>query len=319
MATRKIKEKRTRREFLKTGTLLGTSALLPNLANASDSKPLSPKAGSPPSVKLNNGVHIPMVGFGTFPFRGQQCTERMIEAVESGYRLFDTAKIYANEDAVGVAIKQCGVARDELFITTKIWHNDFTYEGAKTAFNIAMDKLGLEYLDLYLIHRPRPGLLNAWRAMEELYEEGRIRALGVSNIEVNHLDKLLSNVDVKPVLNQIESHSFFHQPELHRLMQKHNIYTQAWSPFAQGRHGLFSNPTLVEIGKQYGKTAAQVNLRWLFQRGIISIPRTSKKAHMDENMAIFDFELSNVDMVAISRMDLGKTAFPEWLDPKAGI
>ena len=229
-----------------------------------------------------------------------------------GYRLIDTATIYGNEESVGKGIKQSGIDRKELFITSKLWVDDSGYESTKKAFETSLNKLQLDYLDLYLIHRPRGDVKGTWKAMEELYKEGKIRAIGVSNFEDNHLDELISEFEVKPAVNQIETHTFFQQENANKSLKKYGIQMEAWSPFAQGRNEHITNQVLAEIGKKYNKTNAQVSLRWHFQRGIVAIPRSSQKAHMKENLEIFDFELSKTEMKTISALDLNKTQFPEW-------
>nr|MDA3823931.1 aldo/keto reductase [Bacteroidales bacterium] len=234
------------------------------------------------------------------------------EAISVGYRLIDTAHIYGNEEAVGEGIKLSGINREELFITSKLWVDDAGYESTKKAFETSIKKLGIEYLDLYLIHRPRGDVKGTWKAMEELNKEGKIRAIGVSNFEPEQLDELMDYASIEPAINQIETHVFFQEQESYDYLRKVKIQMEAWSPFAAGRNGIFSNITLTEIGKKYSKSIAQVCLRWHHQRGIIAIPRSSQKAHMIENLNIFDFELSEKDMKTIAKLDLNITQFPEW-------
>lgn len=264
------------------------------------------------TVVLNNGVKMPILGFGTLELNGSVGKRSVAEAIALGYRLFDTATVYGNEEAVGQGIKESGINREELFVTTKLWVDDTGYEKTKKAFETSLNKLGLEYIDLYLIHRPRGDLRGAWKAMEELYEAGKIRAIGVSNFEPEQLEELLSYAKVKPVVNQIETHPFFQQYKSRAVLKGLNIQMEAWSPLAGGRNDIFNNPALVAIGKKHNKTAAQVSLRWLIQRGIVAIPRTDNPEYMKENIDIFDFELDEADMLKIAGLDLNITQFPEW-------
>ena len=270
-----------------------------------------------PAVTLNNGVEMPILGFGTLDLRGDLGKESVAKAISVGYRLFDTATIYGNEDAVGAGIekglKESGVDRKDLFITSKLWVDDMVgYESAKKAFETSLNKLGLDYLDLYLIHRPRGDVRASWKAMEDLYEAGKIKAIGVSNFTSEQLDELLSYAKIVPAVNQIEAHPFFQQDEAQEDLQKRGIQMEAWSPFAGGRNDIFNNPVLNAIGKKHNKTAAQVGLRWFVQRGIAVIPRTSNKDYMIENLNVFDFNLDDSDMKQISALDLNITQFPEW-------
>jgi 2,5-diketo-D-gluconate reductase A len=265
-----------------------------------------------PAVTLNNGLKMPMLGFGTNTLTGEVGERSVFDAISVGYRLIDTANIYGNEEAVGAGIKKSGIKREELFVTSKLWVDDAGYESTKKAYQTSLDKLGLEYLDLYLIHRPRGDVKGSWKAMEELYEAGKIKAIGVSNFEPAQMDELLSYAKVKPVINQIETHVFFQEPVQYEYLKKTGIQMEAWSPFAAGRNTIFSNPTLAEIGKKHNKSIAQVCLRWHFQRGIVAIPRSSNKEHMIENLNIFDFKLDESDIKTISTLDLNKTQFPEW-------
>jgi 2,5-diketo-D-gluconate reductase A len=234
------------------------------------------------------------------------------EAISVGYRLIDTAHIYGNEEAVGEGIKLSGIKREELFITSKLWVDDSGYEGTKKAFATSLNKLGLDYLDLYLIHRPRGDVKGSWKAMEELNKEGKIRAIGVSNFQPDQLDELMTYANIKPAINQIETHVFLQQNASYDYLKKSQIQMEAWSPFAAGRNEMFKNRVLADIGSKYNKSNAQVILRWHYQRGIIAIPRSSQKEHMIENLNIFDFELSKPDMQTIAKLDLNKTQFPEW-------
>ncbi len=264
------------------------------------------------TVTLNNGVQMPVLGFGTLYLNDDLGVECVADAIAQGYRLIDTATVYGNEKAVGGGIKKSGINREELFVTSKVWVDDSGYEKAKVAFQTSLDKLGLDYLDLYLIHRPRGDVKGSWLAMEDLYREGRIKAIGVSNFENSHLDELLSYATVKPAVNQIETHTFFQQEKARKDLKKYGIQMEAWSPLAQGRNGHFTNETLAAIGKRYGKSNAQVSLRWHYQRGIVAIPRSSQQAHRKENLNIFDFELDDADMKKIAALDLNITQFPEW-------
>jgi len=264
------------------------------------------------TITLNNGIKMPILGFGTLYLNDDVGVQCVSDAISLGYRLIDTATVYGNEASVGGGIKKSGINREELFVTSKLWVDDYGFETAKKAFQTSLDKLGLDYLDLYLIHRPRGDVKGSWKAMEDLHKEGKIRAIGVSNFEANHLDELISYAKIKPAVNQIETHAFFQQDMAKETLKKYGIQMEAWSPLAQGRNGLFTNETLAAIGKKYNKNNAQVSLRWHYQRGIVAIPRSSQKAHMLENLNIFDFELDESDMNTISALDLNITQFPEW-------
>lgn len=257
-------------------------------------------------VTLNNGVKMPMEGFGVFQMpEAAVCEQAIHDALTAGYRLIDTAAAYFNEEAVGAAIKKSGIPREELFITTKLWIQDASYEGAKKAFAISLHKLNLDYLDLYLIHQPMSDYYGAWRAMEELYEEGKIRAIGVCNFYPDRLADLCANVKVTPAVNQIELHPFFAQTGALATMKEAGVQPEAWGPMAEGKHGIFTHPVLTEIGAKYGKTAAQVALRWNTQRGVVIIPKSTHKERMEENLNIWDFKLDKADLAAISGLDLG--------------
>lgn len=264
------------------------------------------------SISLNNGIQMPILGFGTLYLRDEVGIQCVSDAISLGYRLIDTATVYGNEEAVGGGITKSGINREELFVTSKLWVDDSGYEKGKKAFQTSLDKLGLDYLDLYLIHRPRGDVKGSWKAMEELYKEGKIRAIGVSNYEANHLEELMAYAKIKPAVNQIETHAFFQQEKARETLKKYEIQMEAWSPLAQGRNELFSNETLAAIAKKHNKNNAQVSLRWHYQRGIVAIPRSSQKEHMQENLNIFDFELDESEMNTISSLDLNITQFPEW-------
>ncbi len=260
------------------------------------------------NVKLSNGVEMPIEGFGVFQVPElSECEKAVSEALNVGYRLIDTAAAYFNEEAVGKAVSKSGIKREDLFITTKLWIQDAGYDKAKQAFQVSLDKLGLDYLDLYLIHQPFSDYYGSWRAIEELYEQGKIRAIGVCNFYPDRLADLCLNAKIKPMVNQIEIHPFFQQQKAIEVMKEFGVQPEAWGPFAEGKFGIFQNETLNEIAKKYGKTAAQVILRWNVQRNVIVIPKTVKKERMEQNFDIWDFELSNEDMQKISTLDLGKS------------
>ena len=259
-------------------------------------------------VVLNNGVEMPLLGFGVFQIPDQEeCEQVVFDALEAGYRLFDTAAAYMNEEAVGRAIKRSGIPREELFITTKLWVQDHSFENTKKAFEVSLKKLDVDYLDLYLIHQPFSDYYGSWRAMEELYKEGKIRAIGVSNFYQDRLVDLILGNEIVPAVNQVETHPFFQQTEAKEIMEEYGVQIQSWGPFAEGQNNIFQNEKLTEIGSKYKKTVAQVILRWHFQRGIVTIPKTVHKERMVENINIFDFTLTNEDMEIIATMDIGKS------------
>ena len=257
-------------------------------------------------VTLNNGVKMPLEGFGVFQVPDPAvCEQAVLDAIATGYRLIDTAAAYMNEQAVGAAIQKCGVPREELFITTKLWVQDASYEGAKRAIETSLRNLGLDYIDLYLIHQPMGDYIGAYRAMEEAYREGKLKAIGVCNFYPNRLADLCETVEVTPAVNQVELHPFFQQENALTLMKEYGVVPEAWGPCAEGNHGIFTHPVLTEIGKQYGKTAAQVALRWNVQRGVVVIPKSIHKNRMEQNIDIWDFQLSEEDMAQIAKLDLG--------------
>ena len=267
-------------------------------------------------ITLNNGVKMPLEGFGVFQVPDPAvCEKAVLDAVASGYRLIDTAAAYRNEAAVGEAIKKCGVPREELFITTKLWVQDASYEGAKAAFQTSMEKLGLDHLDLYLIHQPMGDYYGAWRAMEDLYKAGKIKAIGVCNFYPHVLADFCETVEVKPAVNQVELHPFFQQKEALALMKEYSIVPEAWGPFAEGKHGIFTHPVLTAIGKKHGKTAAQVALRWNIQRGVVVIPKSVHKDRMEQNMAVWDFALTEEEMAEIEKLDLGHSEIVDHTSP----
>ena len=262
------------------------------------------------NVKLNNGVEMPILGFGVYLIPDyDECKIAVLDALETGYRLIDTASAYFNEKAVGDAIKESGINRKELFITTKLWHTDSGYEKTKKGFENSMEKLQLDYLDLYLIHQPFGDYYGSWRAMEELYENKKIRAIGVCNFYPDRFLDLAEYNKIKPMVNQIETHPFFQRESDNEIMKNYGTQIESWGPFAQGRKDLFNNQILLDIGKKYNKSASQVILRWLIQRNIVAIPKSVHKERMIENFNIFDFELSSDDMNKIKSMDTGKSDF----------
>ena len=269
------------------------------------------------TVKLNNGVEMPLEGFGVFQVPDPAvCEQAVLDAIATGYRLIDTAAAYMNEEAVGKAIAKCGVPREELFITTKLWVQDASYEGAKKAIETSLQKLGLDYIDLYLLHQPMGDYIGAYRAMEEAYKEGKLKAIGVCNFYPNRLADLCETVEVKPAVNQVELHPFFQQENALALMKQYGVHPEAWGPFAEGNHGIFTHPVLSAIGQKYGKSAAQVALRWNVQRGVTVIPKSVHKERMEQNLAIWDFQLRDEDMAEIAGLNIGHSEIVDHSDPK---
>jgi 2,5-diketo-D-gluconate reductase A len=267
-------------------------------------------------VKLNNGVEMPILGFGVFQVTDlAECERSVLDAINTGYRLIDTAQSYMNEEAVGRAIKASGVAREELFITTKLWIQSNGHEGAKKAFEASLKKLQLDYLDLYLIHQPYGDVYGEWRAMQELYKEGRVRAIGVSNFHPDRLMDLIVNNEIVPAVNQIETHPFHQQNETQKFLQENNVQIESWGPFAEGKNNIFHKELLASIGKKYNKSIAQVILRWLTQRGVIAIPKSVRKERMEENLNSLDFQLSSEEMEAIKSLDMNASLFFDHRDP----
>lgn len=262
-------------------------------------------------VVLNNGVQMPSIGFGVFRIENQQeCEDAVVQAIQSGYRLIDTASAYGNEEAVGRAIRRSAVPRDELFITTKLWITDTSYEGAMRGFRRSLERLKLDYVDLYLIHHPFHDYYGAWRAMEELYEEGKVRAIGVDNFTQDRLADFIFFNKVKPAVNLIECNAFFQREDDRSYMNSQGIQMQAWSPLAAGNAGLMNQPLLLQLSQKYQKTVPQIVLRWLIQRGIVPLVKSVKTERMRENLDIFDFELLPDDMAAIAALDTGRSCFP---------
>lgn len=269
------------------------------------------------TVTLNNGVEMPVLGFGVFQVKDlEECERSVTDAIETGYRLIDTAQSYENEEAVGKAIKRSGVKREELFITTKLWIQSNGYEGAKKAFENSLRKLQLEYLDLYLIHQPFGDVYGEWRAMEELYKEGKVKAIGVSNFQPDRLIDLIIHNEIVPAVNQVETHPFHQQTDTQTFMQENKVQIESWGPFAEGKNDLFHNGLLLSIGKKYNKSTAQVVIRWLTQRGVVAIPKSVRKERMAENFNSLDFQLSNEDMEAIKTLDTNASLFFDHRDPK---
>ena len=270
-----------------------------------------------PSVTLNNGVEMPILGFGVFQVSDAEVCERSVyEAIRTGYRLIDTAASYGNEEAVGKAIKRGGVPREELFVTTKLWIQDAGYESAKQAFERSLHRLQLDYLDLYLIHQPIGDVYGSWRAMEELYREGRIRAIGVSNFQPDRIMDLMLHNEVAPAVDQIETHPFNQQIETAKFLQENNVQIESWGPFAEGKNNIFQNELLLSIAGKYKKSVAQVILRWLTQRGVVVLSKSVRKERIIENFNIFDFELDPQDMDAIVALDMKVSSFFDHRDPR---
>ena len=267
-------------------------------------------------VKLNNGVEMPILGFGVFQVKDlDECERSVRNAIEVGYRLIDTAQSYGNEEAVGKAINSSGVPREELFITTKVWIQSNGYEGTKRAFENSLKRLQLDYIDLYLIHQPLGDVYGEWRTMQDLYKEGKARAIGVSNFQPDRLIDLITHNEIVPAVDQIETHPFHQQSEVQKFLQENNVQIESWGPFAEGKNNIFHNELLFSIGKKYNKSIAQVILRWLTQRGIVAIPKSVRRERMEENFNIFDFELSEEDMGTIKTLDTKTTSFFDHRDP----
>ena len=268
------------------------------------------------NVKLSNGVEMPLEGFGVFQIPDLAECERVTRtAIQSGYHLIDTAAVYMNEEAVGAAIAASGVAREKLFVTTKLWVQDMSYDGADAAFETSLKKLGLDYIDLYLLHQPMGDVFAAWRRIEELYRAGRIRAIGVSNFYPAPLADFCETVEIKPMVNQVELHPFFQQETALANMKHYGVHAQAWGPLAEGKHGIFSHPVLTAIGEKYGKTAAQAALRWNTQRGVSILPKSVRIERIAANLDIWDFSLTEAEMEEIAKLDLGHSEIVNHDDP----
>jgi diketogulonate reductase-like aldo/keto reductase len=268
------------------------------------------------NVILNNGVEMPILGFGVYQVPDPtECERSVLTALEAGYRSLDTAAVYQNEEAVGKAIKKSGIDRRELFITTKLWVSHTGYEKTKQGFEQSLNKLGLDYLDLYLIHQPFGDVHGSWRAMEELYDSGKIRAIGISNFQPDRVMDMIAFNKVVPAVNQIETHPFHQLIETQQFLKENNIQQESWGPFAEGKNGLFTNELLAGIGKKYDKSIAQVVLRWMIQRGIVAIPKSVTKERIVQNFDVFDFELAEDDMAQIKTLDQKQSAFFDHRDP----
>jgi 2,5-diketo-D-gluconate reductase A len=268
-------------------------------------------------VTLNNGVEMPVLGFGVFQVTDlAECERSVVDAIDTGYRLIDTAQSYMNEEAVGRAVKRSGISRQELFVTTKLWIQSNGYEGTKDAFERSLKRLQLDYIDLFLIHQPYGDVYGEWRAMEDLYKEGRIRAIGVSNFQPDRLMDLMIHNEIVPAVNQVETHPFHQQVETQQFLVENNIQLESWGPFAEGKNNLFHNERLQSIAGKHKKSIAQVVVRWLIQRGIVAIPKSVRKERMAENLNVFDFELSTEDMESIKTLDTNASSFFDHRDPR---
>ena len=266
-------------------------------------------------VTLNNGVQMPQLGYGVYQVKNEECERCVLDAISVGYRSIDTAQSYGNEDAVGSAIAKCGVPRDQLFLTTKVWISNAGYEKAKASIDKSLKNLQTDYIDLLLIHQPFGDYYGTYRAMEEAYKDGKLRAIGVSNFYPDRLIDLCQFVEVTPAVNQVETHVFQQQKVAHEYMEKYHVQHESWGPFAEGRKDFFTNPTLVEIGQKYGKSSAQVALRFLLQSDVVVIPKSTHKERMEQNINVFDFTLSSEDMAAIRKLDEGESLFFSHYDP----
>ncbi len=264
---------------------------------------------------LNNGVQMPQLGYGVYQVKNEECERCVLDAISVGYRSIDTAQSYGNEEAVGSAIAKCGVPRDQLFLTTKVWISNEGYEKAKASIDKSLKNLQTDYIDLLLIHQPFGDYYGTYRAMEEAYKAGKLRAIGVSNFYPDRLIDLCQFVEVTPAVNQVETHVFQQQKVAHEYMEKYHVQHESWGPFAEGRKDFFTNPTLVEIGQKYGKSSAQVALRFLLQSDVVVIPKSTHKERMEQNIHVFDFTLSEEDMEAIRKLDEGESLFFSHYDP----
>ena len=268
-------------------------------------------------IKLSNGVEMPILGYGVFQVSPEECERCVSDALSVGYRMIDTAQAYANEEGVGAAIKKSGIPREDIFLVSKIWMTNYGYEAAKESINESLRKLQTDYLDLMLLHQPFCDYYGAWQALEEAYREGKLRAIGVSNFYPDRLIDLCANVEIRPMVNQVETHVFQQQTVARRYMQELGVAPMAWGPLAEGKNGFFQNETLIKIGEKYGKTGPQVALRYLMELGVIVIPKSSKKERMEQNMDIFDFELSADDKSELAKLDTGNPVImPSHHDPE---
>ncbi len=268
------------------------------------------------TITLNNGVVMPQIGYGVYQVDPAECERCVSDALKVGYRMIDTAQAYHNEEGVGAAVKKSGIARDELFLVSKVWISNYGYEKAKASIDESLRKLGTDYIDLMLLHQPFCDRYGAYRALEAAYKEGKLRAIGVSNFYPDHFIDLASNVEIAPAVNQVETHVFDQQIEAQKYMKEFGTYVMAWAPLAEGRNGFFTNPVLEEIGKKYGKSVAQVALRWLLQRDVIIIPKSTHVERMQQNIDILDFELTKEDMDTIAKLGTGKSLFFDHHDPE---
>lgn len=268
------------------------------------------------TVTLNNGVVMPIIGYGVYQVDHAECERCVSDALRTGYRMIDTAQAYHNEEGVGAAVKRSGIARDELFLVSKIWISNYGYEKAKASIDESLRKLGTDYIDLMLLHQPFCDRYGAYRALEDAYRAGKLRAIGVSNFYPDHFIDLASNVEIVPAVNQVETHVFDQQAKAQEYMREFGTHVMAWAPLAEGRNNFFTNPVLEQIGAKYGKSVAQVALRWLTQRGVIIIPKSVHVERMEQNLDIFDFTLSDEDMAAIARLDTGASLFFDHHDPE---
>lgn len=268
------------------------------------------------TVTLNNGVKMPQVGYGVYQVSPAECERCVADALATGYRMIDTAQAYHNEEGVGAAVKKSGIARDELFLVSKVWISNYGYDRAKASIDESLRRLGTDYIDLMLLHQPYCDRYGAYRALEAAYREGKVRAIGVSNFYPDHFVDLASNAEVVPAVNQVETHVFDQQTAAQRLMEEFCTRVMAWAPLAEGRNGFFTNPVLEDIGRKYGKSVAQVALRWLVQRGVIIIPKSVHVERMEQNLDLFDFSLTDEDMVRIAGLDTGRSLFFDHHDPE---
>lgn len=268
------------------------------------------------TVKLNNGIEMPLIGYGVYQISPTECERCVSDALQVGYRLIDTAQAYHNEESVGNAVRKSGIDRKDIFIVSKIWISNYGYEKAKNSIEESLHKLQTDYIDLMLLHQPFCDRYGAYRALEEAYKEGKLRAIGVSNFYPDHFIDIASNMEIVPAINQVETHVFNQQIEAQRIMEEFGTHIMSWGPFAEGRNGFFTNIQLAEIGMKYGKSIAQIALRWLIQRGVIIIPKSTHIERMRQNIDIFDFSLSVEDMTAISTLDTGKSLFFNHHDAK---